>query len=107
MTAPYRGVSPSEDDASEAREVEDFARTMHAGRRVWTNADLGHAIIALAMGAACVTVGASSWWMRRKLDGLFTFAPIGLVYLAIAGGHLRRWRISRNSPPRRPTGLSP
>jgi hypothetical protein len=83
MVAPYRSRSAPDDGASEAREIEAFARAMHAERRVWGNEDLGHAI-SCAMLCACVVF--------LGLHGARSLMIMTPMYLALIVFHVRRWR---------------
>lgn len=93
MSAPYRGLSPTDDRDSEARELAQFARKMHAGRRVWANENFGQAIAGSLMGATQVLlfVAFASTDTKFQVASLAILAQ-GLVYLALAFATFVRWR---------------
>jgi hypothetical protein len=92
MVAPYRSPSAQDDGASEAREIEAFARAMHAERRVWGNENLGHAI-SCALGAVCIA-------FLCCLRGGWVFIIMEPLYLALLVVNIRRWRaaVARSAP---------
>lgn len=93
MSAPYRGTSPADDVDSEAREVEQFAREMHAGRRVWSNENFGTAIMAALLGSTYLFLGAGLPLLTGRFESatLLFLAP-ALVWLASAALRFVRWR---------------
>jgi hypothetical protein len=88
MVAPYRSPSALSDGASEAREIEAFARAMHAERRVWGNEDLGKGIL----GALVTTTMLIFCLYAAAGPGVLVLALPGLVWAALTVDCLRRWR---------------
>jgi hypothetical protein len=93
MSAPYRGLSPTDDRDSEAHELAQFARKMHAGRRVWANENFGQAIVGTLLGATQVLL----FVVFASTDTKFQVASLailaqGLVCLALAVATFVRWR---------------
>jgi len=93
MSAPYRGTSPAGDVGSEAREVEQFARAMHADRRVWSNENFGTAIMAALVGSTYLFLGAGLPALTGNFEcSTLLFLASALMWLALAVRRFVRWR---------------
>ena len=94
MTTPYRGTTSATEDASEAREVEAFARAMHAERRVWGNEHFGKLVLCVFVVSSYTLLTALLFFKTDARSGALVCLLTVPVYVAVGVRSFRLWRLA-------------
>ena len=99
MSTPYRGTTSATDEASEACEVEAFARAMHAERRVWGNEHFGKLVFFVFIASAYTLLTALLFFKTDAGSGALVYLLAVPLYVASGVRSFTLWR--RALPERR------
>ncbi len=92
MSTPYRGTTSTTDDASEACEVEAFARAMHAERRVWGNEHFGKLVFCLFVVSSYTLLTALMFFETDARSGALVCLLTVPLYVASGVRSFTLWR---------------